>query len=205
MNKEIDLIQYLPLFVAEYKDIQQIMNTENPEFNLLAAEKEKIQNNQYIITCDENGIARFEQLLNIVPLPDDTLNSRISRCLMRWNETVPYTFRALKNRLDIMCGEGNYQLIPKFNDYELEVVVSLNLSGQAEELDNVLSYILPANIAVTAKNELVRNVTGVIRGGGTTVESEFFTLQSKVNLDYLLNALATGAGAVVTNITRTIN
>lgn len=174
MNKEIDLIQYLPLFVAEYKEIQQITNTENPEFNLLAAEKEKIQNNQYIISCDENGIARFEQLLNIVPLPDDTLNSRISRCLMRWNETVPYTFRALKNRLDIMCGEGNYQLIPNFNEYELEVIVSLSLSGQAEELDNVLSYILPANIAVIARNELIRNVTGTVRGGGTTIEAEYF-------------------------------
>ncbi len=205
MNKNVDLIQHLPLFVAEYKEIQQIMKTENPEFNLLETEAETIQNNQYIITCDENGIGRFERLLNIVPLPDDTLNSRISRCLMRWNETVPYTLKALKNRLDLMCGEGNYQLIPHFNDYSLELIVSLSLSGQAEELDNMLSYILPANIAVISRNNMVRSITGVVRGANVTIESEYFTLQSKVTLDHQLNGLTTNAGVVVTNKIQVIN
>ncbi len=205
MNKTIDLIQHLPLFVAEYEEIKQITKAENPEFNLIAGEKDEIQNNQYIITCNESGIERFERLLNVVPLPDDTLNSRISRCLMRWNETVPYTFRALKNRLDIMCGEGNYQLIPNFNEYKIELIVSLTLSGQTEELDNLLDYILPANIAVKARNELVRTVTGTVHGGGTTVEAKYFTVQSKVNLDHLLNGLTTGTGAVVTNKTIIIN
>lgn len=205
MNKDVDLIRYLPLFVADYEEIKQITKTENPEFKLLAADISEIWDNQYIISCDEIGIARFEKLLNIMPLPDDTLESRKSRCLMRWNETVPYTYRALKNRLDIMCGKGNYQLIPNFNDYELELIVSLSLSGQAEELDNMLAYILPANIKVIARNELIRNISGVIRGGSTTIESEYFTLQSKVNLDHLISGSATGAGSVVTNITRVIN
>ncbi len=151
---DVNLIDYLPPFVAEYKEIQKIMGAEDPEFYLLQAAKNKLQRNQYIIDCDEAGISGYEKLLNITPSPEDTLDSRISRCLMRWNETIPYTYKSLVNRLDMLCGKGNYQLIPKFNDYEIEIVVALELYGQTEELRKILSYILPVNIAANVRNNI---------------------------------------------------
>ncbi len=178
MNKNVDLIGYLPLFVAEYKEIQQIMNTENPEFYLLENEAERVRNNQYIISCDENGIKRFEKLLNIVPLPDDTLDSRKSRCLMRWNETIPYTYKSLVNRLDLICGEGNYQLVLKPNDYEIEIVVSLELYGQTDELNKILSYILPANIAANVRNNIRCEAGLALSVGGAANVAEIITVST---------------------------
>ena len=96
-------------------------------------------------------------------------------------------------------------MIPSFNEYGLEIVVSLPLSGQADELDYMLSYMIPANIVVTSRNNMVRTMTGTVHGGGTTIETSNFTLQSKVNLDHVLNSLKTGTGVVVSNIERTIN
>lgn len=182
MVREVNLLGYLPPFMKEYAEMQQIMNAEQPDVQALEDETEKIKNNQFILTCNEVGISRYEGLLNIVPSPNDTLEARISRVLTRWNDSLPYTLRSLDDKLKTMCGEGNYLLIPSFNEYELEVVVSLPLSGQADELDYMLSYMIPANIVVTSKNNLVRTMTGIVHGGGTTIETNDFTLQSKVNL-----------------------
>ena len=205
MIREVNLLSFLPEFVQEYREIKHIMNSEQPEIQKLEDETEIIKNNQFILSCDIDGIARFENLLGITPKPDDTLDARKSRVITRWNDSIPYTYKGLKEKLNIMCGEGNYLLIPSFNEYGLEIVVSLPLSGQADELDYMLSYMIPANIVVTSRNNMVRTMTGTVHGGGTTIETSNFTLQSKVNLDHVLNSLMTGTGVVVSNIERTIN
>ena len=205
MIREVNLLSFLPEFVQEYREIKHIMNSEQPEIQKLEDETEIIKNNQFILSCDIDGIARFENLLGITPKPDDTLDARKSRVITRWNDSIPYTYKGLKKNLNVMCGEGNYLLIPSFNEYGLEIVVSLPLSGQADELDYMLSYMIPANIVVTSRNNMVRTMTGTVHGGGTTIETSNFTLQSKVNLDHVLNSLMTGTGVVVSNIERTIN
>ncbi len=205
MIREVNLLSFLPEFVQEYREIKNIMNSEQPEIQKLEDETEIIKNNQFILSCDIDGIARFENLLGITPKPDDTLDARKSRVITRWNDSIPYTYKGLKEKLNVMCGEGNYLLIPSFNEYGLEIVVSLPLSGQADELDYMLSYMIPANIVVTSRNNMVRTMTGTVHGGGTTIETSNFTLQSKVNLDHVLNSLMTGTGVVVSNIERTIN
>lgn len=205
MIREVNLLSFLPEFVQEYREIKHIMNSEQPEIQKLEDETEIIKNNQFILSCDIDGIARFENLLGITPKPDDTLDARKSRVITRWNDLIPYTYKGLKEKLNVMCGEGNYLLIPSFNEYGLEIVVSLPLSGQADELDYMLSYMIPANIVVTSRNNMVRTMTGTVHGGGTTIETSNFTLQSKVNLDHVLNSLMTGTGVVVSNIERTIN
>lgn len=205
MIREVNLLSFLPEFVQEYREIKHIMNSEQPEIQKLEDETEIIKNNQFILSCDIDGIARFENLLGITPKPDDSLDARKSRVITRWNDSIPYTYKGLKEKLNVMCGEGNYLLIPSFNEYGLEIVVSLPLSGQADELDYMLSYMIPANIVVTSRNNMVRTMTGTIHGGGTTIETSNFTLQSKVNLDHVLNSLMTGTGVVVSNIERTIN
>ena len=205
MIREVNLLSFIPEFVQEYREIKHIMNSEQPEIQKLEDETEIIKNNQFILSCDIDGIARFENLLGITPKPDDTLDARKSRVITRWNDSIPYTYKGLKEKLNVMCGEGNYLLIPSFNEYGLEIVVSLPLSGQADELDYMLSYMIPANIVVTSRNNMVRTMTGTVHGGGTTIETSNFTLQSKVNLDHVLNSLMTGTGVVVSNIERTIN
>lgn len=179
MAKRVDMIGWLPPYVAAYKEIQQIAAVENPEFDILGENCSRVQNNQYILTCDLEGVARFEKMLGIVPQPDDDLDIRRGRCLMQWNEMAPYTYRSLKSRLDAMCGAGNYQIFPMFDHYALEVVVSLERNWQTEELDVLLRRMAPANIAVSARNELVRVISASLRGGGAVVEHTTVTLKTR--------------------------
>lgn len=197
MVRQVDLIQYLPLFIAEYKEIQHIMDAENPEFQFIVDEGERIKNNQFIITCNEIGISKFEKLLNIVPNIDDTLEARISRVIIRWSDSISYTHRALIERLNNLCGEGNYVVLPNYDKYELEIIASLSLSGQADELDFIISYMIPANLVVISKNELIHNLTGTVFTGGTVVDKNYYTISSKINNEHLLERTLKFGGSVV--------
>ena len=135
------------------------MNAENPEFQIAEDETEIIFNNQFIQSCNLKGIAKFESLMGIVPEPDDTLASRISRVLTRWNDTVPYTFIVLCQRLDTLCGEGNYEIERDINNYTMDITTHLELVGQTDELEYMLGYMIPANIAMTVNNKIYLNMT----------------------------------------------
>ena len=159
MIRDVELLKHLPLFIQEYREIRQIMNAENPEFQTAEDETEIIFNNQFIQSCNLQGIAKFESLMGITPETDDTLESRISRVLTRWNDTVPYTFIVLCQRLDLLCGKDNYEIIRDIDKYTMDITTHLELTGQAEELDYMLDYMIPANIAITVKNKMYLNMT----------------------------------------------
>lgn len=152
MNRNVNLLDHLPTFVQEYREIKHIMNSENPEFQLLCDESERIKNNQFIQSCDEEGIAKFEKILQIVPSPDDSLEARVSRVLVQWNDVVPYTITTLKRKLDAVCGLNNYEIT--FKDYILTIVTHLELYSQVEELQNSFDYMIPVNLVVVSKNEV---------------------------------------------------
>lgn len=159
MIRDVELLKHLPLFIQEYREIRTIMNAENPEFQMAEDETEIIFNNQFIQSCNLKGIAKFESLMGIVPEPDDTLASRISRVLTRWNDTVPYTFIVLCQRLDTLCGEGNYEIERDINNYTMDITTHLELVGQTDELEYMLGYMIPANIAMTVNNKIYLNMT----------------------------------------------
>lgn len=160
MIRNVNLIEYLPPFIQDYREIKHIMNTENPEFQLAIEESEKIKNNQFIQTSDLIGIAKFEKLLKIIPSADDTLESRISRVLTRWNDVIPYTYKALIQKLITLCNGLNFTINNNFNEYKMEIITHLELSGQVDELQYLLGYIIPVNIELTSKNEIYCNSFG---------------------------------------------
>ena len=156
MLRTIKLIKYLPLFVREYEEIQKIMAAENPEFQLLTDDSEEVKNDGFITTCGVHGIERFESMLGIVPNDYDTLEARRRRILARWNNQLPYTWRVLLEKLDALCGAGNYSA--NLTGYVLTLTTNLTLSSQIDELNRLLDTILPANIEVDTTNELTTSI-----------------------------------------------
>ncbi len=179
--KEIDLISWLPKYLQEYREIKEIMSTENPEIEYLYSEINTTMDNQFIHTCNEKGIERFEKLLGIIPNHDDNLPGRISRVLSRWNDSIPYTYKGLIQKLNVICGEDKYFINLKNNEYILELTVSLVFGGQVEELDYMLSYMIPANIVVECKNEVVNKLEDKIYLGGAVVTTKEITIESNLN------------------------
>lgn len=146
--RQISLIEWIPKYLQEYRELKKIMDVENPEIKQLYDEIAILMDNLFIHTCNEDGIARFEKLLDINPDVDDTLDIRITRVLSRWTDSIPYTYKGLLRKLDILCGEGNYEIELDNNAYTLKLDVLSMTIKQLQELKYMLSYMIPANIAM---------------------------------------------------------
>lgn len=198
MVRDVNLLGHLPPFIQEYREIREIMQSEDPEFQLGADESERIKNNQFIQSCDLQGIARFEKLMGIVSSVDDTLESRISRAITRWNDNVPYTWNTLLNKLNVLCGSPDaYSVNRDLAKSILDVTTHLDLYGQVEELDYFLSYMMPATFVVQSKNELFINLDASARFGAGIVTCEAFELSDAFKKTMTVDGVASiGSGIV---------
>ena len=161
-NINVNLLSYLPDFMQEYREIRRIMESEEPELKLLWELLKNVFNNQFIQYCDEEGISKFEEMLGLHRYENDTLEIRIFRVLTYWNDQIPYTWRVLVNRMDQLCGAGNYELRPNFNVYELEITTKFDDAKKYDELNNMLKTILPANLGFNSINILTPKVVNTL-------------------------------------------
>ncbi len=180
MDREINLIEYLPKFLQKYKELKIIQNTVNPEVENLFLEAEKVLNNQFILTCDEDGIENFENLLNIRHYKDEDLEVRRRRVLVKWNDDIPYTYEIFLSKLKNICGENNYNVKPLFQNYEIDIDVYLPNKGQVTDLNNMLDSVLPANIKCNAKNTLPLNITHKEFYSSCVTTNKIVTINTKI-------------------------
>lgn len=172
------LIDYLPPIMQNFTEIKQITKVEQTEVNSLDFEIGRVLDNVFIEDCDEYGIKKYEALLNITPIADDTLESRKSRVLLQWNDALPYTYRTLIKRLDTFCGPGNYEIESDLKNYTLMLKTHLSMPGQVQELEKMIDCIIPFNIVVTTENSLHHDLNGTVFMGGATVQTSHFIIET---------------------------
>lgn len=140
------LIDYLPPFMQEYEEVKQIMGSEQPEFDALWNECEKVLNNQFIMDASEKGVERWERMLKITPKDTDTLDERKFRILARMKQELPYNIRKLEETLVLLCGEGNFYIDLQPSVYRIEIKLALSNKSNYEEVVDLLSKMIPANM-----------------------------------------------------------
>lgn len=149
MIRDVNLIGYLPLYVQEYREIQHIMNAEEPEFQLVEDDSEIIKDNMFILYTNEVGIKRYEDMLGLTALQNDTLYNRQVKVLSYYTNTVVYTLRGLIERLNIICGVGNYVVALNANEYELNVSLHVRVKNLFNTINAILKDMIPANMVWT--------------------------------------------------------
>lgn len=145
-DREIDLAAYLPDTLKNITEIRAIMEAESPEIEALWRACGDALNDQFISTATENGIARYEKMLNISPSASDTLEDRRFRLLTQYSERVPYTRRSLEALIKSLCGEDAYWLFDT-NNLTFDVYVAPPAKKQVESIKDALERILPYNMA----------------------------------------------------------
>ena len=141
------LIDYLPPVLADVKDYQALMQTEQEEIERFWNQAERDLENQFIDGTDETGIARYELMLDIQPKATDDLALRQFRVLSRYNEQLPYTYRKMLEQLKSLCGENGVKAM--LNGLTLEIKVELTAKEKVNEVRELLERMLPANVLVT--------------------------------------------------------
>ena len=152
-DRYIDLKELLPLYLQEYSELAEIMDTETPEFRLLESRHNRMIDNRYIISCDEEGIARFEKILGMTPKSDDTLEDRIFRCLTKWNVCLPYNYAFLERKLKELCGT-EYAIDFDIPGQTMIVKIGIAQKNQYDSVVDILDEIVPCNILLNTVQEL---------------------------------------------------
>lgn len=147
MTREVDLASYLPPFLAKFKEITAALEAENPEFKLLWRATDRVLRNEFIATADEYGIERFEEIMKIMPDKGADLETRRFKLLILWNAGTPFTKSELYKKLVSICGsEDEFELVEKYQEYQIEIYTHLGAIGAFEMVLSVLKEMLPCNI-----------------------------------------------------------
>lgn len=152
-TRTVDLKQYLPPFLLEFKELNAIMTTENPEFQGLADNNFKILDEMFITTATSAGISKFEEMLGINPDSSQTLEQRRNVVLTRWWDMSVYTIETLKERIIALQGNDNVQVYMDEDDpYTLNIITRLETQGQVENLAYIIDTMIPCNLKVVSMN-----------------------------------------------------
>jgi hypothetical protein len=175
MSRTVNLIDYLPNLLQEFKELKTTMLAENPEFQLINDEGNLVLNNTFIMYCNEAGIKKFEKMMKIFPSAGDSLEVRRNRVLTRWNDTVPYTLKTFLVKLITLQGNDNVQVTFDKDTYTLQVVTHLEKQGQQNNLAYLFKTIVPCNLVVDSVNILNCNSVGSLNmGAGISIAGVHF-------------------------------
>lgn len=143
-----NLIDYIPQFLKEFRELKLIFETEQIEFVDLWNSVNDVFNDQFVMDSTEIGVERWEKILNIFPKSTDSLSDRKFRVLTRLNEQLPYTMRTLNQQLESLCGKDGYSIELNNNEYTLEVKVNLIAKNNFDDVEALLHRIVPANMII---------------------------------------------------------
>lgn len=145
-----NLIQaYWPDFIKEFKEFEELDYTESIELTALLQEIDNMLDDQFIATATENGIARREKLLGVLPFADDDIESRRFRIQAKWNDRIPYAYKELIGKLNNICGENGYAITLNSATYTLDIKIELTRQRMFDEVVKITRQIVPANILLT--------------------------------------------------------
>lgn len=190
MIREVKLSGYLPPFMREYREMCAALDAAEPEFILVWKAADRTLKNEFIETADGAGLSRFENLLGIIPLKEETLEFRRNRVQILWFNTVPYTFRLFMEKLSALCGDRNFTVTRYFMEYRIEIETELELPGMAEELDRLIEMMIPCNMVIISGNRISCEALGDACVAGCVGSVEYFTASS---LEYQRSFRITGS------------
>ncbi|GAA0229454.1 putative phage tail protein [Metaclostridioides mangenotii] len=146
MLNKVNLNEYLPKYLREVKELKQITDIENKEFELLKNELNMFVQENFIDLMESEGLKRWEQILKIKPFASDTVEDRRFRIKSRLLDRLPYSLPSLRFRLDAMLGEGKYKLNIDYDKYILTLKLELTVKSQFNDVVSMLYNVLPANM-----------------------------------------------------------
>lgn len=147
----INIKNYFPTLYNDILEIDTLVKIENDLFENLNAEFEKAIKNEYVITADKETIKKYEILLRINDGDNKELSFRRQRILNRLAMNMPFTLRALKQKLDELIGKGNYNIFVDPGKFTLYIESKILNQTWFNETYITINKMKPANIVFINK------------------------------------------------------
>ncbi len=134
-----------PSLISSIPDIAKIYEiNKSQEDELIDAVKE-LDQNIFLSSMNLSLIKRWEAILNIKPLDDDTLDDRRFRIKSKIVERVPYTYKVIYRKICALCPDG-FSFVLDDNLTFLKVMISLSSKKMKTDVDSFLEEVLPLNM-----------------------------------------------------------
>lgn len=159
-----NLIEYLPDILRDFYEYQELFKAENPEFDTVDDSLLKWRDNLFPKTADMDGIKFFEEMLEIEPVPGDTLEVRRYRVIAKLNSRLPYTEIQLRRMMAAVCGWDGFSLTVS----DLVVLVSLSEQNgdKIRVIYDMLRETIPMNLLIEIHQLL--NSYGILYSGAAS-------------------------------------
>ena len=151
ISRDVKIEGYWPKVVAKMREMGQIADTENAEFDLLWAAFSNFISDLFIKTATENGVSRWESILGIVPASGASLADRKNVILTQVNIKVPYTWRIVKKIIAEFFGTTTFEMEYEIDFQTLTVSGNGATESQILQLTEILKWIFPAQIKLVMK------------------------------------------------------
>ncbi|MDT2303114.1 DUF2313 domain-containing protein [Paenibacillus larvae] len=145
----------MPDYYRDIREFEELMKTLGEEARLLEIEKERLLNNQFVLSSDEGAIKRRETELGIQSDPkQESLDFRKKRIINRYSTKPPFTIRYLQERLDYLIGRGRANASVDPQDFVLKVRTKINDASVFREVEHTVHSIKPANLVYHQETSL---------------------------------------------------
>lgn len=142
------LIEYLPEFMRDFREIKFLTDKQQEQAETLWVSLDRIWNNQFIETLDEEGCARWEKMLKIRNKDTYNLAERRNKILGKMAEQRPFTMRSLERALRTLCGTDGYSVELDAAAYTLKIKIALKSKNMVSDIKLLVDKIVPANLIV---------------------------------------------------------
>lgn len=160
IERTVDLWQYLPEFLKQFRELDGLFEAERPQFQALEHNRQSLLDNLFIETATNEGLKRFESILGLTPSAGETLEVRRSNVLTNWFSNKVYTMKTLLTILQVLQGNNNVQLTwDSVDPFLLHVVTRLEKRGQVDKVYEILEKMLPMNVDYDSDNFIEVNQT----------------------------------------------
>lgn len=140
------LLNYLPEFMQDIKEMQMIMNPNDKNIDKMHRNIDIILDNMFVKYATLSGIEQYESMLNIYPNITDSICDRKDRILAIYNEVLPFTEHTLINILNFLCGKDGYIYEISYTKLYLKIFIKLKKKQFENDIRNIVERIVPMNI-----------------------------------------------------------
>lgn len=147
MKLPVRLVEYLPEFLRDVREFDEILKSGSEDIGQAELARRSVLENSFLEDITEIGAGRWEAMLGLQPKDTETLDDRKFRIKSYMIGDRPYTFRALLQRLEQLCGgKDNFSAVRYPAQYKIVASVALTAKGQLKEVRDAMERMLPYNM-----------------------------------------------------------
>ena len=175
-----NLMDYLPDYYDGVYEMEAIMHAQGDVLDGAESEQFRLLLNQFVTQTDAKGISVFEDQVGIKPAPNDDLETRQNKVLMRLLPPRPITIGYLRDLFATLKIPATITVIQR--DAIVEAKSAEIDSSQIENIKYLLNIYLPANMIYEIRVALNRaEISNDIKIGIGTWSKATTTAQANVS------------------------